>query len=100
MQVETIFTGSAAAMRRTTLPFIAQKLQENSPDDLKLLDFGCGTGCYLNEVKHNWPNLNVTGLDLLQPMWVRRAHVLANIVMLILLMRRQKIPDYPPDLTT
>lgn len=72
MQVETIFTGSAAAMRRTTLPFIAQKLQENSPDDLKLLDFGCGTGCYLNEVKHNWPNLNVTGLDL-SPAYVGKA---------------------------
>ena len=64
MQVETLFTGSAAAMRRQALPAIAQTLSERDVATARLLDLGCGAGRFLGEVKDNWPALQATALDL------------------------------------
>lgn len=64
MQVETLFTGSASAMRRQALPFIRRGLEGKDAASAALLDLGCGGGGFLAEVKQNWPMLPVTALDL------------------------------------
>ncbi len=64
MQVETLFTGAAGPMRRQALPFIRKALEGKDAGAATLLDMGCGTGRFLGEVKDNWPQLDVTALDL------------------------------------
>ncbi len=64
MQVETLFTGAAAAMRRQALPLIKNALADRDPQSVNLVDFGCGTGVFLKDVLYNWPLLNTTALDL------------------------------------
>ena len=64
MQVETLFTGAAAPMRRQALPFVRAAIAGRDPASLSLLDLGCGTGRFLTDVKDNWPGLNITALDL------------------------------------
>lgn len=64
MQVETLFTGSAAAMRRQALPAIRRAIGGRDPARLALLDLGCGDGSFLREARRNWPGLNLLGLDL------------------------------------
>jgi ubiquinone/menaquinone biosynthesis C-methylase UbiE len=67
-QVEVLFGGGAAAMRRQALVPLRQALAKDQPhgsgDAPRLLDLACGTGRFLREVKTNWPRLSVTGLDL------------------------------------
>jgi len=66
-QVEVLFGGGAAAMRRQALVPLREALAELSPGrrhTARLLDIACGTGSFLREVKANWPRLHVTGLDL------------------------------------
>ena len=64
MQVETLFTGAAGAMRRQALPEIGRAIGGRDPASVSLLDLGCGTGSFLKEVKDNWPLLDATALDL------------------------------------
>jgi ubiquinone/menaquinone biosynthesis C-methylase UbiE len=61
-QVEVLFGGAAAAMRRQAL--VPLKAALAGRPAAKLLDVGCGTGTFLREVKANYPRLDVTGLDL------------------------------------
>jgi len=70
-QVEVLFGGGAAAMRRQALVPLKHALAGNSvPGNsvvrrgARLLDVACGTGRFLREVKANYPRLHVTGLDL------------------------------------
>jgi ubiquinone/menaquinone biosynthesis C-methylase UbiE len=66
-QVEVLFGGGAAAMRRQALVPLRQALARHASDERsapRLLDLACGTGSFLREVKTNWPRLHVTGLDL------------------------------------
>jgi ubiquinone/menaquinone biosynthesis C-methylase UbiE len=66
-QVEVLFGGGAAAMRRQALVPLHRALAELAASRRKtarLLDVACGTGSFLREVKANWPRLHVTGLDL------------------------------------
>lgn len=66
-QVEVLFGGGAAAMRRQALVPLGRALGEHaraSRDPPRLLDLACGTGAFLREIKGNWPRLWVTGLDL------------------------------------
>ena len=64
MQVETLFTGSAGAMRRQALPFVRKALDGKDVATASLLDLGCGGGGFLADVKDNWPALKITALDL------------------------------------
>jgi ubiquinone/menaquinone biosynthesis C-methylase UbiE len=67
-QVEVLFGGGAAAMRRQALvPLRAALLRRAGVHPARLLDIGCGTGSFLREVKRNHPRLAVTGLDLSAP---------------------------------
>jgi ubiquinone/menaquinone biosynthesis C-methylase UbiE len=68
-QVEVLFGGGAAAMRRQALvPLKLAFAGRTSADcNAALLDVGCGTGQFLREVKVNYPRLHVTGLDLSAP---------------------------------
>ncbi|PQA87054.1 class I SAM-dependent methyltransferase [Hyphococcus luteus] len=72
MQVETLFTGSAAAMRRQALPFVARALQGKDAGRASLLDLGCGCGGFIEEVNNNWPMVQLTALDL-SPAYLGRA---------------------------
>jgi ubiquinone/menaquinone biosynthesis C-methylase UbiE len=66
-QVEVLFGGGAAAMRRQALVPLQLALAELAAaghHPLRLLDLACGTGSFLREVKTNHPRLHVTGLDL------------------------------------
>jgi ubiquinone/menaquinone biosynthesis C-methylase UbiE len=61
-QVEVLFGGAAAAMRRQALVPLKAAVAHRGAG--RLLDLACGTGCFLREVKANHPRLRVTGLDL------------------------------------
>ncbi len=63
-QVETLFAGTADAMRRQALVPIAGYIDDKDQRDIQLLDIACGTGRFLREVKRNWPRIGVTALDL------------------------------------
>ena len=67
-QVEVLFGGGAAAMRRQALVPLRDALRRHGAAGIaRLLDIGCGTGAFLREVKRNHPRLAVTGLDLSAP---------------------------------
>jgi ubiquinone/menaquinone biosynthesis C-methylase UbiE len=68
-QVEVLFGGAAAPMRRQALVPLREALlrRPGGPAKARLLDVGCGTGAFLRDVKRNYPRLSVTGLDLSAP---------------------------------
>ncbi len=67
VQVETLFYGSAAAMRRAGLAPIARQLRGRDQRQATLLDVACGTGRFLRQVRLAFPALKLTGIDLSQP---------------------------------
>jgi ubiquinone/menaquinone biosynthesis C-methylase UbiE len=71
-QVETLFAGTADAMRRLGLAAVARHVKGRDQRKLSLLDVACGTGRFLGQVKRTWPLLNVTALDL-SPAYVAAA---------------------------
>lgn len=75
MQVETLFTGAAGPMRRSGLPFIKGALAGRDLAQTRLVDLGCGAGRFLAEVKHNWPGLAATAVDL-SPAYLGKARAL------------------------
>jgi ubiquinone/menaquinone biosynthesis C-methylase UbiE len=64
MQVETLFLGGAAAMRREALRPIAEFMRGRDQRHVALLDVACGTGRLLRQVRLVWPALRLIGLDL------------------------------------
>lgn len=71
-QVEVLFNGTAAAMRRQALVPLAEALHGRDQRKLALLDVACGTGRFLEDVASNYPRLNMTGLDL-SPAYIAEA---------------------------
>lgn len=67
VQVETLFRGSAFAMRRQALGPIADFMRGRDQRRVRLLDVACGTGRFLREVRRAYPALELTGLDLSRP---------------------------------
>jgi ubiquinone/menaquinone biosynthesis C-methylase UbiE len=66
-QVEVLFGGGAAAMRRQGLVPLRAVLSGIGAGRARLLDIGCGTGEFLREAKRNYPRLAVAGIDLSPP---------------------------------
>ena len=68
-QVEVLFGGGAAAMRRQALVPLREAVLgcKGGSRTARLLDIACGTGAFLAEVKRNYPRLAVTGIDLSAP---------------------------------
>src|SRR5580693_956902 len=69
-QVEVLFGGGAAAMRRQALVPLREAMLDHANSQgggarsARLLDIACGTGGFLADVKRNYPRLAVTGVDL------------------------------------
>ncbi|MEL6376817.1 MAG: class I SAM-dependent methyltransferase [Pseudomonadota bacterium] len=72
MQVETLFTGTADAMRRAVLAEIAQEISGKDQRHVRLLDVACGTGRFLGQTLRAFPRLQATGLEL-SPNYAERA---------------------------
>jgi ubiquinone/menaquinone biosynthesis C-methylase UbiE len=64
VQVETLFMGAAAPMRRTALTPISEHLHGRDQRQATLLDVACGTGRFLRQVRLAFPALSLKGLDL------------------------------------
>lgn len=71
-QVEVLFTGAAAAMRRQALPLLRQVIAGRDTRSLRVADIACGTGGLIADMKATWPRLPVFGLDL-SPAYLRKA---------------------------
>ena len=62
-QVETLFSGSAATMRRfSMLPLI--DFVKSRKNKLNFLDIGTGSGEFIKTIKYNFPELNITCSDI------------------------------------
>jgi ubiquinone/menaquinone biosynthesis C-methylase UbiE len=66
-QVEVLFNGMANAIRRQALPQLQEVFAGRDQRKMRLLDIGCGTGRFLDQVKQVWPRLACVGLDLSEP---------------------------------
>jgi ubiquinone/menaquinone biosynthesis C-methylase UbiE len=66
-QVEVLFNGTANAMRRQALPQLREAFARRDQRNLRFLDIGCGTGCFLDLFKQVWPRLPSLGIDLSEP---------------------------------
>ena len=62
-QVETLFSGSAATMRRFSLLPIIEYLKSKD-EDLNFLDVGTGSGEFIKTIKYNFPKLKITCSDI------------------------------------
>jgi ubiquinone/menaquinone biosynthesis C-methylase UbiE len=101
-QVEVLFGGGAAAMRRQALVPLREALQRRGAG-AQLLDIGCGTGAFLREVKRNHPRLAVTGLDLSAPyLAVARRRLLpwSRVALIEAAAEAMPLPDGEFDIVT
>jgi ubiquinone/menaquinone biosynthesis C-methylase UbiE len=64
VQVETLFMGAAAPMRRTALRAVCEHMRGRDQRRMRLLDVACGTGRFLREMRLALPALGLTGIDL------------------------------------
>ncbi|WMS43321.1 class I SAM-dependent methyltransferase [Acuticoccus sp. MNP-M23] len=66
-QVETLFFGAAAAMRRQALVPVAERAAEVDQRTLRLLDVASGSGAFLRDLATAFPRLPVIASDLSEP---------------------------------
>ncbi|MEM0908204.1 MAG: class I SAM-dependent methyltransferase [Pseudomonadota bacterium] len=71
-QVETLFLGAAAAMRRQALIPIAERAAQQDQRTLRLLDVASGSGAFVRELSRAFPRLPVMASDL-SPHYLSRA---------------------------
>ncbi|MEM8552277.1 MAG: class I SAM-dependent methyltransferase, partial [Pseudomonadota bacterium] len=71
-QVETLFMGAAAAMRRQALVPVAELAARTDQRKLKALDVASGSGSFLRDLSRAFPRLPVIASDLSEP-YVGRA---------------------------
>ncbi|GBF57415.1 ubiquinone/menaquinone biosynthesis C-methyltransferase UbiE [Candidatus Phycosocius bacilliformis] len=77
-QVETIFTGSAGAMRRATaLALLARSLRGLDQRTVTCVEIACGTGQFGAEIMRNFPRLSLTCLDMSPAYAAKARHALA-----------------------
>jgi ubiquinone/menaquinone biosynthesis C-methylase UbiE len=58
--VEALFVGTAAIMRRMTIPPLALRSGERA----RILDVACGTGSFLGQLRRTFPHAALRGIDL------------------------------------
>ncbi len=63
-QVEILFGGAADAMRRIALGSLARAMRGTDQRRVKLIDFACGNGRFLEQIMHAFPRMPAAGLDL------------------------------------
>lgn len=63
-QVEILFAGAAAAMRRLALTELSLFFKSKDQRQMRYADLACGDGEFLREVMRNFPRLNAHGVDL------------------------------------
>jgi ubiquinone/menaquinone biosynthesis C-methylase UbiE len=63
-QVEALFSGTAAAMRRRVLSVLMKALKDTDQRGLTLVDLACGSGAFLKDLAATLPRANLIGLDL------------------------------------
>jgi ubiquinone/menaquinone biosynthesis C-methylase UbiE len=63
-QVEALFAGTAAAMRRRALSLLARAWRNRDHRGLKLLDLACGAGAFLADLAATFPRARAFGVDL------------------------------------
>jgi ubiquinone/menaquinone biosynthesis C-methylase UbiE len=63
-QVEVLFGGGAAAMRRIALGEVARAMKGRDQRRTRLLDLACGNGGFLGQIMACYPRLQASGLDL------------------------------------
>jgi ubiquinone/menaquinone biosynthesis C-methylase UbiE len=78
LQVEVLFNGTAAPMRRRILAPLKQHLNQmpatsGTPQPLKVLDIACGTGNSLQLINQAMPDVALYGVDL-SPAYIRKAN--------------------------
>ena len=79
LQVEVLFNGTAAPMRRRILASLKQHLMAIpvetgvTPQPRKVLDIACGTGNSLELINQSMPDVALYGVDL-SPAYVRKAN--------------------------
>ena len=79
LQVEVLFNGTAAPMRRRILAPLKAHLSQMpiaagaTPQPLKILDIACGTGNSLRLINQAMPEAALYGVDL-SPAYIRKAH--------------------------
>jgi ubiquinone/menaquinone biosynthesis C-methylase UbiE len=78
-QVETIFTGSAGAMRRSTaLALFAQSMKGQDQRSFLCAEIACGTGQFAAELLRNFPRLTLTAFDMSPAYAAKAARTLAK----------------------
>ncbi|MFI4974210.1 MAG: methyltransferase domain-containing protein [Caulobacterales bacterium] len=78
-QVEALFAGTAAAMRRRALSLLAKAWRERDHRGLAVLDLACGSGGFLKDLAATFPRARLFGLDL-SPAYLDAARVSAALV--------------------
>lgn len=63
-QVETLFAGTAGAMRRRALSLLAQAWRDRDQRSLVVADVACGSGGFLKDLARAFPRAKVFGVDL------------------------------------
>jgi ubiquinone/menaquinone biosynthesis C-methylase UbiE len=92
-QVEVLFNGTANAIRRQALPQLQEIFAGRDQRKLRLLDIGCGTGRFIDQVKQVWPRLPCMGLDLSEPyIGYARRHLRRWAVTNLLVAKAEAIP--------
>jgi len=76
-QVETLFFGAAAAMRRQALVPIAEMVRQRDQRHMRMLDVATGSGAFLRDVRNAFPRLPVVASDLSEPYLARARRELA-----------------------
>ncbi|MFM9849662.1 MAG: class I SAM-dependent methyltransferase [Hyphomicrobiaceae bacterium] len=103
VQVEILFMGAAAPMRRAALRPIAEFLRGRDQRHVSLVDVACGTGRFLRQVRLCYPALKLTGVDLSRPyLDEARRHLLGLRAVDLIEASAEKMPlaDASADIVT
>jgi ubiquinone/menaquinone biosynthesis C-methylase UbiE len=75
-QVEALFAGTAAAMRRRALSLVAKAWRRRDHRGLVALDLACGAGAFLADLVQSFPRARLLGVDL-SPAYLEEARAAA-----------------------